>query len=276
VNQVVKHIRENQKGKFQQRALTFNLSQFKSLDDLPAALHLVRNESLSGKIPIVFFDEFDSSFSGQPFGWLKYFLAPMQDGEFYHEGQNFQVGRAVFVFAGGVNRSFEEFNGRVRNPSFCEAKGPDFISRLKTHLNVQGINKPEDEGDQARYILRRAIKLRDIVRKKLNLSKEQKDAPLLHPSVARGMLNVERYKHGVRSMEAIIKMCSNRPGHPIGPSDLPPMDQLEMHVDAARLLAEIDSPGNWERKDARNDAAMIVSGCRVPAPSTHAPDGPSI
>ncbi|MHB8519875.1 MAG: P-loop NTPase family protein [Limisphaerales bacterium] len=240
VNQVVKHIGEKSRGIFKKEPLTFNLGQFKSLDDLPAALHLVRNECLSGEIPIVFFDEFDSSFNGQSFGWLKFFLAPMQDGEFYHDGQNYKIGRTVFAFAGGVNRSFEELNGRVRNPGFCEAKGPDFISRLKAHLNVQGINKPEDEADQSRYILRRGILLRGIVRKKLDLKKEQKSEELLNQSVAKALLSVKRFKHGVRSLEAIIKMCSTRPGHPIGPSDLPSMDQLDMHVDASELLRLVD------------------------------------
>ncbi|MGC3971210.1 MAG: hypothetical protein QM775_28885 [Pirellulales bacterium] len=207
---------------------------------MPAALHLVRNESLSREIPIVFFDEFDSSFNGQPFGWLKYFLAPMQDGVFYHAGQNYKMGRAVFVFAGGVNRSFEELNGRVRNPGFCEAKGPDFISRLKAHLNVQGINKPDEDADQSRYILRRGVLLREMARQKLQLKKGRPYQELLHRSVAEALLEINRFKHGVRSLEAIIKMCTARPGHPIGPSDLPSMDQLEMHVDAVKLLGLVD------------------------------------
>lgn len=245
VKQIVQHlggakrVKHPGESKFKESFLTFNLGQFKSLEDLPSALHLVRNECLSGDIPIVFFDEFDSTMNGQPFGWLKYFLAPMQDGEFYDSGQNYKIGRAVFVFAGGVNRSFEELNGRVRNPSFCEAKGPDFISRLKGHLNVQGINRPEEDSDQSRYILRRGILLRGFVRKRLGIPADQ-DAPLLHSSVASALLEVERFRHGVRSLEAIIKMCSSRAGHPIGPSDLPSMDQLEMHVDAAKLLRHLE------------------------------------
>jgi hypothetical protein len=166
----------------------------------------------------------------------------MQDGVFYHNGKNLKIGRAVFVFAGGVNRSFEELNGRVRNPGFCKAKGPDFVSRLKAHLNVQGINEPEDDADQSRYILRRGILLRSLVRKKLELSKEDTKQQLLHESVAKALLTVKRFKHGVRSLEAVIKVCSTRKGYPIGPSDLPSMDQLEMHVDASELLRHVDKP----------------------------------
>ncbi len=33
------------------------------------------------RIPLVFWDEFDTSLDGRPLGWLRYFLAPMQDGD---------------------------------------------------------------------------------------------------------------------------------------------------------------------------------------------------
>jgi hypothetical protein len=240
VKQVVNYIGRTAKDVFQEAHLEFNLGQFKTLNDLPAALHLVRNECLSGKIPIVFFDEFDSAFDGQAFGWLKYLLAPMQDGSFYDNGATYKIGKAVFILAGGVNRSFEELNGRMRNPGFCEAKGPDFISRLKVHLNLQGVNKPEDEGDQGRYVLRRGILLHGIVRRRLELKSQQKRIELLHPSVAHALLSLERFKHGVRSLESIIKMCTVRSGHPIGPSDLPSLEQMEMHVDASKLLKLVD------------------------------------
>ena len=61
--------------------LEFNLSQFRSPDDLCHAFHRVRDTVLEGAIPLVFFDEFDTAFEGE-LGWLKYFLAPMQDGVF--------------------------------------------------------------------------------------------------------------------------------------------------------------------------------------------------
>ena len=54
--------------------LDFNLSQVQDLSDLTNALHRVRDVSLMGKIPLVFFDEFDSTFNGK-LGWLKYFLS---------------------------------------------------------------------------------------------------------------------------------------------------------------------------------------------------------
>ena len=121
-------------------AITFNLSQFDSPDDLLSALHQVRDVGLSGKIPLVFWDEFDTSLAETPLGWLRYFLAPMQDGKF-QEGQiSHPIGRAIFVFAGGTSASMAEFDKGATSRTFESAKGPDFVSRLKGYINVLGPN----------------------------------------------------------------------------------------------------------------------------------------
>ncbi|MEZ4500394.1 MAG: AAA family ATPase [Thermomicrobiales bacterium] len=41
--------------------LEFNLSQFSSIEELPIALQRVRDEAVSGSLPLVFWDEFDSA-----------------------------------------------------------------------------------------------------------------------------------------------------------------------------------------------------------------------
>ena len=89
--------------------LTFNLSQYQKADDLADAFHLVRDCVLAGKIPLVFFDEFDTSLEGKELGWLRYFLAPMQDGEFLDRGTPHPIGQAIFVFAGGTCDSYAAF-----------------------------------------------------------------------------------------------------------------------------------------------------------------------
>jgi hypothetical protein len=68
------------------KALEFNLSQFKSADELPLAFHQIRDYALKQHLPVVFWDEFDAPLEGQKLGWLRHFLAPMQDGEFRREG----------------------------------------------------------------------------------------------------------------------------------------------------------------------------------------------
>lgn len=217
---------------FAKEEITINMSQMKSMPELTEAFHSIRDACLKAPIPLVFFDEFDSGFEGKSFGWLKYFLAPMQDGEFVENGKRYHFGRAVFVFAGGVNHSFSEFNERSRNPDFCDAKGPDFISRLRGILNIRSMSQPEADPDNVIYKLRRAVFLRYILEKKIG----QLGGKLIGKNLVEAFLNIGSFKHGVRSIEAILDMSRLKPGETFTVGDLPPRDQLDMHVDARAFL----------------------------------------
>lgn len=231
-------------GTFAKDDITVNLSQLKSLSELTEAFHHIRDACLSGPVPLVFFDEFDSAFENRAFGWLKYFLAPMQDGEFMENGQRYHFGKAIFVFAGGVNHSFAEFNERSRNPDFCDAKGPDFTSRLRGNLNIRSMNRPEGDEKEIEhiYMLRRAVFLRDQLEKKIG-----KGNSLIARSLAEALLEIPRFKHGVRSMEAILDMSRIQHGDIFQKGDLPPREQLDMHVDARAFL---DLTGTSSSKEA--------------------------
>ncbi len=218
---------------YSDRPITFNLSQLRSVPDLIAAFHQIRDACLRGPIPLIFFDEFDSLFEGEPFGWLKYFLAPMEDGEFSEARSTFHFGRAVFVFAGGVNHTFSEFNERARNPQFCTAKGPDFISRLRGVLNIRSINRPEDDSvPDGIYLQRRAYILWQALKQKTGLSQDAATDQVIN-----AFIRVGRFKHGIRSLKAIIEMSRVGYGKRLSVGQLPPHDQLEMHVDAREFLA---------------------------------------
>jgi hypothetical protein len=248
-------------GGYDSTPFEFNLSQFTSLDDYAVAFHQVRDSCLKSKIPIVFFDEFDSGFEGIPFGWLKYFLAPMQDGEFTDRGRKYRLGNCVMVFAGGVNRSFEEFAGRSRSQAFIEAKGPDFMSRLRDHINIRGINKPDvdDQFDQGRYLLRRGSILHGMLCERLRRRRDESEGPLLKPEVARAFLGIDGFRHGIRSMEAILDMSDLRRSSTLGPSDLPPLEQLNMHVDGREFLDLVRKPANGPgRDDVQQIAAFLA------------------
>ena len=243
--------------------ITFNISQYRAYDELIAAFHKVRDVSLRGKIPFVFFDEFDSSDSSGPLGWLKFFLAPMQDAEFNQAGVNHPLGKAIFVFAGGTRPRFEEFvqmreategndNGDIGNPSdaqetaaardrreraFRAAKGPDFVSRLRGFINVMGPNR--QTADDAAFIIRRAIVLRGLLSrtaKTKGLFDRQAGRLRIDDGVLRALLNVSRYRHGIRSMEALIDMSRLAEKDRFNLAALPPRDQLELHVDADEFL----------------------------------------
>jgi len=229
----------------QVEVLEFNLSQFESADELVDALHQVRDVGLSGKIPLVFWDEFDTPLAGKPLGWLRYFLAPMQDGSF-REGQiTHPVGRSVFVFAGGTSHRMDSFGQGVEPEKLQGAKVPDFVSRLKGYVNVLGPNRQKAaSGEQAMtdpyYIIRRAILLRAILRRDApQLCRKQEDKEVLNidPGVLRAFLNTREYKHGVRSMESIVAMSLLSGKTSFERSSIPSEAQLDLHVDGREFLA---------------------------------------
>lgn len=223
---------------FAKDSIEVNLSQLRTLKELADCFHKVRDACLQQPIPLVFFDEFDSGFEDRAFGWLKYFLAPMQDGKFFSDGKDYSFGKAIFVFAGGVNHSFAEFNERSRNPEFCNAKGPDFISRLRGILNICSMNKPEGEKEAVEHIykIRRAVFLRHLLEERLGKPEKGSETELIEPTLAEAFLTIPRFKHGARSLEAILKMSTLARGECFTHSNLPPRDQLDMHVDAREFL----------------------------------------
>lgn len=121
---------------------TINLTQAEGPRDLVNAFHTARDAALRGRLPLLVFDEFDCDFGTVRWGWLKFFLAPMQDGEFKDEGLQHPLGPAIFVFTGGTSHSHKEFADHAVSDAntFAHAKGTDFVSRLKGFVNVQGIN----------------------------------------------------------------------------------------------------------------------------------------
>jgi len=207
--------------------LEFNVSQFTSTADLGNAFQKVRDAIVMNKLPLVFFDEFDSDRDGVPLGWVKSFLMPMQDGKFKDESGEHPLGRCILIFAGGTASTFEDF--LAHSPNFKGIKGPDFVSRLRGTINVLGPNQKDDLDKN--YILRRALLLRSICERKLDMTQ---DTPI-NAGIIRAMLLVPQYKHGARSMEAIFNM-SRITGGVWEPAALPSRAQLALHVDADEFM----------------------------------------
>jgi len=220
--------------------LTFNLSQFRHPDALLDALHQVRDAGLSGKIPLVFWDEFDSGLDGQPLGWLRYFLAPMQDGAFQQGQIVHPIGRSIFVFAGGTSHRMDLFGQNLPEEEQRAVKLPDFVSRLKGFLNVLGPNPIEGEAGDPYCVLRRALILRSIFERnapQLLGNQDGKDVVRIDSGLLRAFLLTGRYKHGVRSMESLVSMSSLSGRTSYERSCLPPEEQLNLHVVAPEFLA---------------------------------------
>jgi hypothetical protein len=227
------------------KPLNFNLSQLAGPEDLFDAFHQVRDKVLSGKIPLVFWDEFDAHFQGQPLGWLRYFLAPMHDGEF-QEGQiTHPIGRSIFVFAGGTSHSMEAFGTSFDKKEHGAAKLPDFVSRLKGFLNILGPDRQKNaQGQNADpyYIIRRAIILRSIFERfvpQLLHNEGDKRIVSIDQGVLHAFLLTKKYRYGARSMEAIVTMSQLAGKTSFERSCLPSETQLNLHVDSRDFSALI-------------------------------------
>ncbi|HUG14472.1 MAG TPA: AAA family ATPase [Thermomicrobiales bacterium] len=228
----IKHMaRESMTGPGQVAILEFNLSQFSSPADLPAALQRVRDCTVGETLPLVFWDEFDTPLGGRELGWLAQFLAPMQDGLFLEHGNARPIGPAIFIFAGGAHPTMASFKARaVEVPS---AKATDFLSRLRGYVDILGPNPAS--GDDETFLMRRALLLRALLL--------QKARGLFHggrldidPGVLRAFIDVTTYVHGARSMESIVDMSALSGKTRYERSALPPQHQLSLHVDADEFL----------------------------------------
>ena len=256
VKQIAKNLNINKDA-----ILEYNMSQMTSIQELMAAFHQIRDAGLKGSLPLAFFDEFDSKFGSANFGWLKYFLAPMQDGEFRENNVSHFIGRAIFVFAGGICKSTIEFKKLEQNNAAKENKIPDFLSRIKGYIDVSGPNPPycsrlgkdgvpiecwtrsrqyksflennKESSDVKKlfseeeihhfqtcdmkqlhcqnetHLLRRATLLRSMLQVKMD--KKDGDEIKLDSNVLSAFLEVEKYIHGARSMEAIVQMSDVSP-----------------------------------------------------------------
>ncbi len=217
------------------KPIEFNLSQFEKPHDLLEALHRVRDVRLSGKTPLVIWDEFDTSLQGDPLGWLRYFLQPMQDGTFQQGEITHPIGECIFVFAGGTAHRMTEFKEKYGHED--AKKVPDFESRLHGFMDVLGPNRhttrepgdPERENDDPYFIIRRAVILRSILDRFCPQLK-QGERVLIDDGVLNAFLRAEKYEHGVRSMMAIVRMSILAGAKSFEISSLPPEEQLDMHV----------------------------------------------
>ena len=216
----------------QLEVLEFNLSQFAGEERLAGAFHAARDATLRRQLPLVFWDEFDTALAGMPLGWLRHFLAPMQDGEFAEGEVTHPLGPAIFVFAGGTSASFADF-GAGGGDEARYAKKSDFISRLRGSMDVLGPNSagPAD----AAVILRRALLLHALLRQSVPHSFAD-DRLSIDEGVLRAFLHVGAFRHGARSVEAIVDMSALTGKASYERASLPAPSQLALHVDAAEFL----------------------------------------
>ena len=212
-----------------------NLSQFDGPQRLSEALEEVRNCGLRGRLPIVLWDEFDTSFEGAlRGGWLGRFLMPMQDAAFQDNGERRKLGSAVFAFIGGTFSDDSDFRDWMDREEGIQAKAPDFHSRLAASIEAPSIAVDRDAiepGRAGRYLggpgrLNRALLLRHYLRKRPKgwhqLSSVDEDVL--------GLLLHLPLTHGARSLEKLVASSALRGTERFQVQHLPPPSVLNLHV----------------------------------------------
>ena len=232
VTQIARSVGESVLG------ISFNVAQWESPRDLASAFHRVRDVVLEGKVPLVFFDEFDASFEGTPLGWLKFFLDPMQDGRF-KDGESEPPHRQGHL---RLRRSDERLSRRIHArrgrrrggrtvPHGQRSRLRQPSARLRGHL---GINQ-KDENDRL-YVIRRAVALRAQLETGARQLMDRSGRIRIDPGVLRALIKIPEYRHGMRSLESLIDMSMLSGREIFEQSALPPAPQLELHVDAETFM----------------------------------------
>ncbi len=225
VGQILNNVEKRSERKLSRTDV--NLTQIPDANALGKVLaHAGR--SVNGTVPVFFFDEFDAAKNGAPFGWLSWFLAPMQDGEFVYDGEVIPLRRAVYVFAGGTATTLKQFSSFERVPEFQRAKGPDFISRLRGFLDIAGPNAEP-------RLLRRAV----LFRAELTSRSRRMFGGTFRPDreLMESLLQVGRYRHGARSIAAVVELSNI--GRRFGWDALPKDHLLSLHIDRGPLDAKL-------------------------------------
>jgi len=235
VKEVAKSIFESNKDllNFQ----VYNLSQFKDADELAGAFHTIRDAVLEGKLPFVFWDEFDSD----NLKWLQYMLAPMQDGRFQDGKDTHPLGKAIFVFAGGTCHNMQQFKGQENEPDFIKRKGPDFLSRINCYIDIFGPNQrkmynaetkkcDQDDSSDICFPIRRALFLRS------NLGTRENEPLKMDWGLMSAFLEVKQFNNGSRSLERLLNPLKNNRTGTIVRSDLPSEEIMEMNVDYTAFI----------------------------------------
>jgi hypothetical protein len=232
--------------------MEFNLSQFDDASDLIGAFHQVRDRALRGVVPVVFWDEFDSD----NYKWLRFLLAPMQDGRFQEKNVTHPLGRCVFLLAGGTAHTFAEFGPPIDDaayPAFKRAKGPDFKSRLDGYLNVLG---PNSSGrDDTFYPVRRALMIRNL----LGCAPDERID--IDDGLLTALLEVQHYTHGARSLGKVLDPFSaarKKARQPLRRSQLPAPNQLSLHVNAPQFHALCSRDTRFLSDDIVDELARAI------------------
>ncbi|EWC45154.1 hypothetical protein DRE_06042 [Drechslerella stenobrocha 248] len=209
-----------------------DLTQVTSPSELTAMFHSIRDSSLQGSLPLVYFDGFDIQLPGSQSYWLSHLLTPMLHGLFLDQSVSRPIGRAIFFLGAANFKTYESFrdhtgrsgNSRGSSPRYFE----EFLGSLHGFVDMLG---PDcvDTNDRL-YPVRRAVILRELLeRRETQLKTNGKIS--IDDNVLDALLLVPTYRQGIRSLNSIIAMSRLNGSNHFGRAALPPASQLDLHVD---------------------------------------------
>lgn len=145
-------------------------------------------------------------------------------------------GESCSSFAGGTAATFEEFMARTQSDRelFLHKKVPDFISRLRGVLDIEGINC---EGDDR--ILRRALVLQHQLKKRAPHLCNENGAFAVDGDLLASLLDAAHFKHGARSLEALLDMSTLNGAKTFDAQCLPALDLRTLHLSSGPLAEKM-------------------------------------
>ncbi|UDD58920.1 hypothetical protein AFCA_006343 [Aspergillus flavus] len=153
------------------------------------------------------------------------------------DGHQRPLGSAIFVFIGGTCSTFEDFTTDLATKDAKDAKKPDFVSRLRGFVNIQGSHQSPRDTDYM-YLVRRGIHLRAMLQNRLGCKADEEIQ--LDDGVLNALLTVLQFRHGARSLESIISMSQLHGQKIFRRSALPSAQQLGLHVDYTTFVESFE------------------------------------
>jgi hypothetical protein len=215
--------------------LHIDLSHFTSLGDLSTAFNKIRECNLSGTLPLVSIKAFDAEYSGSLLGWLAHLLPVMHGGQVLDRGELQHIGPAILLLGSSFTKSlkdFEDFSEKQGNEKDV-SRTQEFLSCLHAFVDVIGLDQVNSS--DVLYPVRRAVALRALLEgREPNL--KMGEGISIDQSVLDGLLMIPTYRHGLRSLKAIIAMSKVTGKQHFERAALPPEAQLALHFDYSTFM----------------------------------------
>jgi hypothetical protein len=209
--------------------LRINLSQFTSPEDLSAAFNKVRECNLSGALPLVYVNAFDTELSGLPLGWLAHLLPPMHGGQVHDRGEMQHIGPAIILLGSRFTASLRDFESFSTNhlEETVLPRAQEFLSCLHAFVDVIGLDQVNTS--DVLYPVRRAVVLRGLLEER-EPNLKMGEGVSIDESVLDGLLLIPTFRHGLRSLKSIIALSKVTGKRHFERAALPPEAQLGLHL----------------------------------------------